>query len=348
MRSRWHASCTALPDDRPEAAPRGVRGARQRPRRHAVPGHCRRRAGRVHRLPLPAPPQPRHVRGLGQRPVRARAVPRPGHRARAAGRRDRRVAAARRPPGHARGRLRARRGARPVRGSRFREPGKVLRDRAGHHPVDRARGRRRGSADRRRRRGLRGHHAAPGRARPAGAERGDAAGAAADRTRSTSGVPTPDPCWRRSTARPVGFISLEFRQPFFTTAPQAWIPDLVVTESARGRDIGAALLDAAFAEAVRRGAYAGGARVRPPSPGGAPAVHGGRHGGRRQLLHARSLSGGCPTSPVGTESAVDWVPGAADRSPYCSTRELGGNYEHHCVDRGRRHCRLDCEQGRSR
>jgi GNAT superfamily N-acetyltransferase len=56
--------------------------------------------------------------------------------------------------------------------------------------------------------------------------------------------------------RPVGFISLEFRHPFFTTAPQAWIPDLVVTESARGRDIGAALLDAAFAQAIRRGAYA--------------------------------------------------------------------------------------------
>lgn len=55
---------------------------------------------------------------------------------------------------------------------------------------------------------------------------------------------------------PVGFISLEFRQPFFTLAPQAWIPDLVVTEAARGRHIGAALLDAAFAEGVRRGAYA--------------------------------------------------------------------------------------------
>lgn len=55
---------------------------------------------------------------------------------------------------------------------------------------------------------------------------------------------------------PVGFISLEFRQPFFTLAPQAWIPDLVVTEAARGRHIGAALLDAAFAEGVRRAAYA--------------------------------------------------------------------------------------------
>jgi GNAT superfamily N-acetyltransferase len=55
---------------------------------------------------------------------------------------------------------------------------------------------------------------------------------------------------------PVGFVSLEFREPFFTTRPQAWIPDLVVTEPARGRDIGAALLDAAFAEAGTRGAYA--------------------------------------------------------------------------------------------
>ena len=52
-----------------------------------------------------------------------------------------------------------------------------------------------------------------------------------------------------------GFVSLEFRQPFFTLHPQAWVPDLIVTESARGRDIGAALLDAAFGEAQRRGAY---------------------------------------------------------------------------------------------
>ena len=55
---------------------------------------------------------------------------------------------------------------------------------------------------------------------------------------------------------PVGVVTLEFRQPFFATAPQAWIPDLLVTEAARGRRVGAALLDAAFAEAARRGAYA--------------------------------------------------------------------------------------------
>jgi GNAT superfamily N-acetyltransferase len=56
--------------------------------------------------------------------------------------------------------------------------------------------------------------------------------------------------------RAVGFVSLEFRQPFFALAPQAWIPDLIVTEAARGRDIGAALMDRAFAEAQRRRAYA--------------------------------------------------------------------------------------------
>ena len=55
---------------------------------------------------------------------------------------------------------------------------------------------------------------------------------------------------------PVGFVSLELRQPFFTAAPQAWIPDLVVTEAARGRRIGAALLEAAFADSASRGAYA--------------------------------------------------------------------------------------------
>lgn len=55
---------------------------------------------------------------------------------------------------------------------------------------------------------------------------------------------------------PIGFVSLEFREPFYTTAPQAWIPDLIVTEAARGRDVGAALLDAAFAASAGRGAYA--------------------------------------------------------------------------------------------
>ena len=61
---------------------------------------------------------------------------------------------------------------------------------------------------------------------------------------------------RDADGTPIGFVSLEQRRPFYTLAPQAWIPDLIVTEAARGRDVGAALLDAAFAESRRRGAYA--------------------------------------------------------------------------------------------
>ena len=60
----------------------------------------------------------------------------------------------------------------------------------------------------------------------------------------------------RLEGAPVGFISLEFRERYFMSTPQAWIPDLIVAEAARGRRIGAALLDAAFVEALRRGAYA--------------------------------------------------------------------------------------------
>lgn len=54
----------------------------------------------------------------------------------------------------------------------------------------------------------------------------------------------------------VGFCSLEFREPFFTTAPQAWIPDFIVIDAARGRGLGAQLLDATLAAAAHRGAYA--------------------------------------------------------------------------------------------
>jgi ribosomal protein S18 acetylase RimI-like enzyme len=53
-----------------------------------------------------------------------------------------------------------------------------------------------------------------------------------------------------------GVCTLEFREPIFTLAPQAWIPDLIVTDGARGNGLGAALLDAVLGEAVRRGAYA--------------------------------------------------------------------------------------------
>ena len=73
-----------------------------------------------------------------------------------------------------------------------------------------------------------------------------------------------DHCRREATGsliasldgEPAGFISLEFREPFAMLAPQAWIPDLVVSERFQGRRLGAALLDAALGEARRRGAYA--------------------------------------------------------------------------------------------
>ncbi|QIA26724.1 GNAT family N-acetyltransferase [Thermaerobacter sp. PB12/4term] len=42
--------------------------------------------------------------------------------------------------------------------------------------------------------------------------------------------------------RVVGFMSLEFRDRLNQLRPQAWIPDLIVTESARGLGIGKALL----------------------------------------------------------------------------------------------------------
>lgn len=53
----------------------------------------------------------------------------------------------------------------------------------------------------------------------------------------------------------VGFVSLEFRERLNRTTPQAWIPDLIVTESARGTGAGGALLRAAFAIARERGCH---------------------------------------------------------------------------------------------
>ena len=48
----------------------------------------------------------------------------------------------------------------------------------------------------------------------------------------------------------VGFLSLVFRERLNCVQPQAWIPDLVVTEAARGQGAAKALLAAAF-EAAR-------------------------------------------------------------------------------------------------
>jgi GNAT superfamily N-acetyltransferase len=52
----------------------------------------------------------------------------------------------------------------------------------------------------------------------------------------------------------VGVCSLEWRDPFWTAGTHAWLPDLIVTESARGRGIGRALLADAVAAALARGA----------------------------------------------------------------------------------------------
>ena len=53
--------------------------------------------------------------------------------------------------------------------------------------------------------------------------------------------------------RVVGFVDVEYRQRLNFATPQAWIPDLVVSEDARGAGAGRALLD----EAARRAEAAG-------------------------------------------------------------------------------------------
>ncbi len=58
-----------------------------------------------------------------------------------------------------------------------------------------------------------------------------------------------------SNGRVVGFLSLEFRDRLNRARVQAWIPDLIVTAEYRGRGIGQALLDAAFAQARQRGCW---------------------------------------------------------------------------------------------
>jgi GNAT superfamily N-acetyltransferase len=53
----------------------------------------------------------------------------------------------------------------------------------------------------------------------------------------------------------VGFLSLEFRQRLNRERLQAWIPDLIVTASARGQGAGRALLNRAFELARERGCW---------------------------------------------------------------------------------------------
>ena len=53
----------------------------------------------------------------------------------------------------------------------------------------------------------------------------------------------------------VGFVDLEFRQRLNFDAPQAWIPDLIVAERARGRGAGTALLVCAQELSRARGCW---------------------------------------------------------------------------------------------
>ncbi|MBI2825290.1 MAG: GNAT family N-acetyltransferase [Planctomycetia bacterium] len=55
--------------------------------------------------------------------------------------------------------------------------------------------------------------------------------------------------------RPVGFLSLHFRERLSQPAPEAWIPDLVVTQAEHGRGAAQELLARAVELARSRGCY---------------------------------------------------------------------------------------------
>jgi GNAT superfamily N-acetyltransferase len=55
--------------------------------------------------------------------------------------------------------------------------------------------------------------------------------------------------------RVVGFLDMEYRVRLNFTSPQAWIPDLVVSEGSRGAGIGRALLRRAEELAEERGCW---------------------------------------------------------------------------------------------
>ena len=53
----------------------------------------------------------------------------------------------------------------------------------------------------------------------------------------------------------VGFCSLHFRNRLNHPTPQAWVPDLIVTEKLRGTGVGKELLDHAEQRAIERGCW---------------------------------------------------------------------------------------------
>jgi GNAT superfamily N-acetyltransferase len=56
--------------------------------------------------------------------------------------------------------------------------------------------------------------------------------------------------------RVIGFVDLEFRARLNFDAPQAWVPDLIVTEQSRSLGAGKALIAAAEERARERGCFA--------------------------------------------------------------------------------------------
>lgn len=53
----------------------------------------------------------------------------------------------------------------------------------------------------------------------------------------------------------VGFINVEYRQRLNYNPPQAWIPDLIVSQDQRGRGVGSALLREAEKRAQEKGCW---------------------------------------------------------------------------------------------
>ncbi len=56
-------------------------------------------------------------------------------------------------------------------------------------------------------------------------------------------------------AGPLGFCSLHYRPRLNFATPEAWVPDLIVAEEARGRGAGLALLEEAERRARARGCH---------------------------------------------------------------------------------------------